>query len=97
MHTWVTRGGRNSNLVIFCLAAVLWSLWSTRNIYAIEGVFPKHSTDILYKIITYMQKWRALLKEGEKEMLDPRIETMKRWTVDLALKCNNRIEADDFM
>lgn len=35
LDNWAKMGGRNLNVVIFCLAIVLWGLWTTRNRYTI--------------------------------------------------------------
>lgn len=89
MDTWLCRGSRNPNLTIFCLAAVLWSIWLTRNKYAIEGVFPNKPTDMLFKIFTVMQRWQVLLKGEEKEILEARSKTLRSWLEDFSKKCKD--------
>lgn len=56
MDNWARRGVNNISLVLYCFSIVLWGLWTTRNKYAIEGVFPTKPGDILFKINTLMQK-----------------------------------------
>lgn len=97
LYNWVKRGGRKSNLVLFCLATVWWSLWTTRNKFVIEGVLPTFPTDVLYKSFAWMQKWKTLLKEDEKATLEAMIKTLRGWTDDFVKTCKNRPTEDSFM
>ena len=45
----------------------------------IEKVFVRDPTNILYKILTYMQKWRVLLKAGERERHDGLADKLRVW------------------
>lgn len=90
-------GGRNLNLVYFCFAIVLWGLWTTRNKWAIEGIFPRHPSDFLFKINMMMQKWRILLRDGERTTLDGKIKRAEDWVEDFKKKCRERPPEEDFM
>jgi hypothetical protein len=63
---WLPLGAKSYNLKLLMLAAVLWSLWTTRNKIVMEGAFPKSTTEIFFKILAVLQKWRACLKQPER-------------------------------
>lgn len=47
---WLPIGGTDYNVKLFSLAAVTWTLWTSRNKMAIEKKLPKSPTDLLFKI-----------------------------------------------
>lgn len=69
-ENWLPMNDREYGLKFFMLASVLWSLWTTRNKMAIEGVFPNDPADVLFKIHACLQKWRPRLGSAEKEQLN---------------------------
>lgn len=50
-------------------AAFTWALWQIRNKALIEGIFIKHPSDCLYKIIIILQLWRSLNKTRTRRPL----------------------------
>jgi hypothetical protein len=44
------------------LAAVLWSLWTTRNKIVIEGVFPKATTEIFLQNLCNFAEMAGVIK-----------------------------------
>lgn len=51
-------------------AGLCWSLWTTRNKFTIEHVFPRKPTDLLFKLATVLQLWRPLTKEEDHLVYD---------------------------
>jgi hypothetical protein len=76
------------------LAAVLWSLSITRNKIVMDGVFPKSTTEIFFKIFAVIQKWRALLKQSEKEELDSKVVQVRGWVEEFVKKTKARTPED---
>ena len=66
----IPLGCRNYGLKCFVIAGVFCVLWNTRNKMAIEGVFIKLPTDILFKLDTILQRWGVLLREADRVILD---------------------------
>lgn len=54
----------SKSLDIFFFAGFLWSCWRIRNKMVIERQFPKPS-DVMYSGLSYLQKWKILLKEKD--------------------------------
>jgi hypothetical protein len=73
MEGWIPLGCDNYKLKLFVLGVVLWILWITRNKFAIEGVCPNTPSDIIYKILLYLQRWRVLLKSGDQSAMDDKV------------------------
>ena len=51
------------------LGALCWSLWTIRNKFTIEGVFPNTPTDILFKISILLRQWKLLTKHVDRDGL----------------------------
>ena len=51
-------------------AAMCWSLWTTRNKFTIEHVFPAKPADCLFKTCIFLQQWRLLTKEEDRDAFD---------------------------
>jgi hypothetical protein len=79
LEGWVPLGCDNYKSKLFALGVVLWILWITRNKFAIEGVCPNSSSDVLYKILSYLQRWRVLLKGSEQAEVDAKALQIKGW------------------
>lgn len=79
-HNWLdARGANYYNTCLFSFAALAWTLWKIRNKMAIEKNFPKQPIEALFKSISCLQKWRILVKEGEREDLDHVISLAEIW------------------
>lgn len=52
------------------LAVVCWALWTTRNKFTIEHIFPAKSADCLFKACLFLQQWRLLTKLEDKHNFD---------------------------
>ena len=46
---------------------------------AIEKIFPKAPSDVIYCAISLMQKWRLLLKEEDRKLFDLAKDDIMQW------------------
>jgi hypothetical protein len=67
---WLPLGCPGYNFKIFLLGVVLWVLWNVRNKLHIEGVAPKTPSNILYMMLSLLQRWSVLLRRPEKLKMD---------------------------
>ena len=67
----------------FLFAGFAWTLWITRNKMAIENVFPKAPTDVIYTAVSLMQRWCVLLKEKDRERIMQVLEAILNWLKNL--------------
>lgn len=79
LETWARTKHKHAKLTIFCCAIILWGIWTTRNKFTIEGLFPSHPSDVLFKIQGFLQRWAALLRGVDKTILEDLIKKMKDW------------------
>lgn len=82
LDIWTKLGHKYAKLTVFCSATILWGIWITQKKYAIEGLFPSHPSDILFKIQGFLQRWMALLRGADKTILEDMIKKMKEWRED---------------
>ena len=52
-----------------CIGALAWSLWLTRNKLAIEGIFPTHPANILFKCNLFLQQWSPLVRRKDADKM----------------------------
>ena len=52
------------------LEALCWALWTIRNKFTIELTFPSKPADVLFKSCIFLQQWRLLTKEPDRDALD---------------------------
>ena len=50
-----TQVGRKRRLFWLIFAAMMWTLWTTRNKMVIERVFPRRASDLFFKILAFLQ------------------------------------------
>jgi hypothetical protein len=62
--------GSLRRLAWFTFAAQCWALWNIRNKLAMEGKTINNPADAFFHMITYMQRWRVLVRPRDREMLD---------------------------
>jgi hypothetical protein len=91
---WLPLGAKSYSLKLLMLAAVMWSLWTTRNKIVVDGAFPKSTTEIFFKILVVLQKWRARLKQSEKAELDNQVAQVKGWLEEFVKKIKARTSED---
>jgi len=67
-----------------------------RNKCSIKGVFPKSPSEPLFKILSYLQRWRLALKEHDREKLDEQLQQMSSWLRGFACRPRN-MALEDFL
>jgi len=77
-NKWAKGGLKNpKRFTIFLFAGIAWALWVNRNKMAIEKSFPKDPLQVLYSGISFLQKWRPLLKQADRDDMMKILEVLK--------------------
>ena len=63
-------GANNYHIGLFSFAALAWTLWKTKNKMAIERTFRKQPSEVVFKFMSCLQRWRVLIKEEERLRLE---------------------------
>jgi hypothetical protein len=63
----------------FLVGVVFWVLWNTRNKLVIEGVCPRTPSDVMHKILSFVQRWRVLLGGENQSKLDVKATQVRAW------------------
>lgn len=58
------------HLLRFDFAQVGWTILTTRNKFTIKHTFPNSPADCLHKSSSFLQKWKLLSKEGDREEME---------------------------
>ena len=61
--------GKDRIVVSLGAAALLWSIWKTRNKSCFQSVVPRDPTDIIFLVCTLLDSWKNLQKRGVQNML----------------------------
>ena len=72
-------GCLNYNTKVFLLAVVMWALWTIRNKRTLAGQFVRCPSDILFKIHSFLQKWKVLLRGIDHSRLEELAAQVKSW------------------
>ena len=67
-HLLDTIHGSAKRVMWRCVGALLWSIWLTRNKFTIEGCFPSHPANILFKCNLLLQQWSPLGRRRDTEL-----------------------------
>ncbi|PUZ37154.1 hypothetical protein GQ55_9G095700 [Panicum hallii var. hallii] len=49
-----------------------------------ERIFPKHPSDVLFLILSKLQRWGILLRSKEKELFDEQRLKLEAWAKDFS-------------
>lgn len=80
-ETWLPKGfGTQKTFALFIFVGFMWAIWRTRNKMTIERKFPKAASNVMLYGVSFLQKWRVLLKEGDRRrsVTSPHQEIMCR-------------------
>ena len=64
-----TQVGRKRRLFWLIFAAMMWTLWTTRNKMVIERVFPRRASDSFFKFLAFLQHWHPLARPRDRDRL----------------------------
>ena len=62
--------GAQRRMIWVGFAVMCWTLWTTRKKFTIEHVFPAKPVDCLFKTCIFLQQWRLLTKEEDRDAFD---------------------------
>ena len=69
-HLLDTIHGSAKRVMWRCVGALLWTIWLTRNKFTIEGCFPSHPANILFKCNLLLQQWSPLGRRRDTELIN---------------------------
>lgn len=58
------------------LASVCWALWLTQNDWVFKDAFVSSPLQVVYRSISFAQKWKVFLKEEERKALEDWLEAI---------------------
>lgn len=61
--------GSGKRVMWSCAGALLWAIWLTRNKLTIEGCFPSHPANIIYKCNLFLQQCCLLGRRKDAELM----------------------------
>jgi hypothetical protein len=64
---------------MFIFSEFAWALWTTKNKVAIDKMFPKAPTDVIYVAISMMQIWSVKLKEKDQDRIMQTKDSITSW------------------
>ena len=68
--------GQSKRVFLVGWAAMCWALWTTRNKFTIEHIFPTNPVNRLFKATIFLQQWRSLIKDGDLQAFDDMLSRM---------------------
>ena len=79
---------------MFLFSGLAWALWKTRNKMAIEHIYPTQAMQVLHLGVSFMQKWRPLLKASDQEKMKEVVDRLKHWAMNFcpSVACVSDIE-----
>ena len=83
LSNWLPLGCNDYHLKLFQFAVVTWAIWVNRNKMTIEKTFPTSPIDVLYKSDVFMQQWRILLRDDDRQKLETYRNLSKRMAEEL--------------
>ena len=60
--------GTSRRVMWTCATAMLWAIWNICNKFTIEGVFPSHPADVIFKCIVFLQQWAPLGRQQDSDL-----------------------------
>jgi hypothetical protein len=90
MNNWIPRKfGVGIKLGLACFASVSWAVWHTRNKICIQHVCPNNSLDVVQLALSFIQKWRILMRSLERAMVEPTVKKGQEHARGFILPSNN--------
>ena len=90
LDNWVPSGCSQHDLKMTVLSTVMWALWNARNKMAIEGVFIRCPTDIIFRINFFLQRWKVLLRGEDRADLETWELQVSAWVENFLEKLRDR-------
>ncbi|KAE8809300.1 hypothetical protein D1007_14083 [Hordeum vulgare] len=71
-----TQVGHKRRLFWMVFAAMMWTLWTTRNNMMIEKVFQRHASDSFFKFLAFLQHWHPLVRTRDRDRLQHYLDAL---------------------
>ena len=97
LEGWLPLGCKDYRVKLLFFAAVLWSLWITRNKMTIEGVFIKSPSNVIFKLDSFIQRWRKMLCASDGEMVESWRTQVQGWLEEFLERLRDRPPEMDFI
>jgi hypothetical protein len=79
LHNKLVEGSvKNNSLFVFFFGCFAWSLWLTRNNLVFNDIVVNQPDVIVFRTISFLQKWKLLLREQEQRWMDSVICKLQR-------------------
>lgn len=69
--------GQQKRLFWVGFRALCWVLWTTRNKFTIEHIFPNRPADFLFEYVDLPVEWELLTKEADYDALEELISRVR--------------------
>ncbi|TKW07930.1 hypothetical protein SEVIR_7G340000v4 [Setaria viridis] len=89
--------GANYDMILFSFAIILWALWNRRNKLRIERKFPNSPCDVIFAISSYLQRWKILLQESDRDCLERLNNQVATWVKGFLAEERNQDLMEDFI
>lgn len=68
MENWIPHKlDFSQHICMFLFAGLVWVIWTTRNKMAIEHKFRNKATEVVFHVLSFVQKWMLLLKPKDRQ------------------------------
>ncbi|KAE8812710.1 dna replication licensing factor mcm2 [Hordeum vulgare] len=71
-----TQVGCKRRLFWLVFAAMMWTLWTTRNKMVIEKVFQRRASDSFFKFLAFLQHWHPLVRPRDRNRLQHYLDAL---------------------
>jgi hypothetical protein len=77
ISVWLpNKFGVSFQTALSCFAGLAWAIWMTRNSMCMRNVFPANPTDVIHLGLSFVQKWKVLMKELQRRKVEALATTM---------------------
>jgi hypothetical protein len=71
LSNWLPKGfGVSYQLGLACFAGLAWVIWTVWNKICMQKKIPNSSIDLIYSGLSFIQKWKCLMRSLEKTKLE---------------------------
>ena len=70
------RTGERRRLFWLVFAALTWTLWTVRNKMVIERIFVRRASDLMFKLLAFLQQWHPLSRQQDRGQLDDMLASL---------------------
>jgi hypothetical protein len=78
ISNWIPRRfGVGEQTGLTCFASLAWAIWNVRNKICIQHTFPNKSLDVVYYAVSFLQKWKLLMKATERSKVEALVKRMQ--------------------